>query len=1070
MKLNKIYPLIAVFTLGLVGVIVSLISASTRFTEHTAIQDAARYSEALKEFRSLYSSEVVARVIPQGIVVSHDYRKQTGAIPLPATLTMDLGHRLSHKHEGADIRLYSKFPFPWRQDHNTTDLFTDDAFTFLKKHPGKPFYRFELHQGKKVLRYASADVMNEGCVNCHNTHPDSPKTDWKKGDVRGVLEVMRPVGNIYSSTPTGVWAALIVTILVTMLGMIGFLSKDWHRRQAVLALRESERKLQALTQSAMDAIISSDDCGKILSWNKGAERLFGYGQEMVGQDLITIMPERYQKACKKGMQIASGADDIRGKGRIVEFFGRHKNGQEIPIELSLSGWSADNKHFYGAIIRDITERKNTEKTLEDYSKHLKEQVLQRTGELQQSKEEAEKANRAKSEFLANMSHEIRTPMNAIIGTSYLTQQTELSNQQHRYLDMIESSAQSLLSLINEILDFSKVEAGEMKLESIPFNLNSVFEKLTNMVGIKAQEKGLEFILNIDPNVPSSLVGDPLRLGQILIILTDNAVKFTDVGEIEISVKLVSENSQSKTNTNSHPMLEFTVRDTGIGMTPEQKARLFKPFTQADSSTTREYGGTGLGLAISKQLVELMDGKIRISNNEQPGSTFVFTASLGLWASSVIAGENGERQVEAIEQFKDARVLVVDDNEVERNSLCNLLNGFDCDVCTAQSGEQAMSMIEAAIEKETPFKLCFLDWKMPGMSGLQLATLIRANERVPRLTKIILVSAYQQDVITLNKNLAAIDGFVCKPVTPSTLHDGIIEAMGLPTTKQASAHQQYRFTRPEAVARLGGARVLLVEDNEINQRVARDILQTAHVDTDLAINGQEALKMLDIGEYDGVLMDVQMPVMDGYETTRILRQDKRFKTLPVIAITANTMVGDREKCLQAGMNDFISKPVKVMEMFATMAQWITPANPYVGATNDDIDSSQKEKPQDEQVNLPDIPTMDTQAALARLEGDRALYGRLLVLFYNNQQDFINDFRTAQKSPDNKAAARLAHSLKGIAGSVGIESLAQAAKELELACAQHLEYAVDAKVKTIELELGRVMAELKSFVEAQEKPEV
>jgi len=1063
MKLNKIYPLIAVFTLGLVGVIISLISASTRFTEHTAIQDAARYSEALREFRSLYSSEVVARVIPHGIVVTHDYKKQTGAIPLPATLTMDLGHRLSHKHKGADVRLYSQFPFPWRQGQKSTDLFTRDALAFLGQHSKKIFYRFEVHQGKKVLRYASADVMNEGCVNCHNTHPDSPKTDWKKGDVRGVLEVMRPVGNIYSSTPIGLWVALMVTILVTIFGMIGFLTKDFHRRRAVLALRDSEKKLQALTQSAMDAIISSDDSGKILSWNKGAERLFGYGQEMIGQDLTTIMPERYQESCKQGMQLVSGAKYIRGKGRVVEFFGRHKNGQEMPIEVSLAGWSADNKHFYSAIIRDITERKNTEKTLEDYSEHLKEQVLQRTEELQQSKEEAEKANKAKSEFLANMSHEIRTPMNAIIGTSYLTQQTDLNNQQHRYLDMIENSAQSLLSLINEILDFSKVEAGEMKLESIPFNLNTVFERLTNMVGIKAQEKGLEFILNINPNVPSTLVGDPLRLGQVLINLADNAVKFTDLGEIEISVKLVPEDSES--NTNIKPLFEFTVRDTGIGMTAEQKSRLFKPFTQADSSTTREYGGTGLGLAISKQLVNLMEGEISINQQAQPGSTFVFTARLGLSTSRLSAAENGERQVEAIETLRNARVLVVDDNEVELNILCKLLNAFNCDVHGAQSGEQAMSMIEAAIEQENPFKLCLLDWRMPGMSGGQLATLIRSNERVPRLTKIILISAYQQDAITLNKDLAAIDGFVCKPVTPDTLHDSIMNTMGLATSQLANS-QQNSFTRSEAISTLGGARVLVVEDNEINQKVACDILATAHIDTDIAINGQEALKMLDTGEYDGVLMDVQMPVMDGYETTRQLRQDKRFENLPVIAITANTMVGDREKCLDAGMNDFISKPVKVMEMFTTMAQWITPTNPKVSAPHDGATSSQQATKQNEAVNLPDIPGLDTHGALARLEGDSALYSRLLVLFYNNQKDFISDFRVARESPDKRAATRLAHSLKGIAASVGVDTIAQAAKELELACAQNLEDAIDVQLKCIELDLGRVMAELKTFVAAQE----
>jgi len=678
---------------------------------------------------------------------------------------------------------------------------------------------------------------------------------------------------------------------------------------------------------------------------------------------------------------------------------------------------------------------------------------------------SEAANQAKSTFLANMSHEIRTPMNAVIGMAHLMQQSGATSKQQNYLEKINSSAKSLLNIIDDILDFSKVEAGELEMENIPFQLEEVLANVANIVGIKAQQKGLEFLFRIDPLTPNSLIGDPSRLSQILINLTSNATKFTERGEIEISVKPLSvENKQVK--------IEFALRDTGIGLTQSQQAGLFKPFIQADSSTTREYGGTGLGLAICKQLVQLMGGEISIRSKANEGSIFLFTALFELESSMVapILADNSKDK--AVEPLQGMPVLVVDDNAAARQILSEIITTFGCKVFTAESGEQALCMIDAASKNGSPYGLLILDYIMTGLNGLQVATQVRADNSIPRSTNIIMLSALQPTETFDGKSNAVVDGFISKPVTPSTLHDTIMSGMDFATQNLLGTALK-KISSSEAVAKLSGARVLLVEDNEFNQEVARDLLVNAHMQVDIAVNGKEALSMLD-EKYDCVLMDIQMPVMDGYETTRALRLDNRFKNLPVIAMTANAMVGDQEKCLAAGMNDYISKPINVKEMFSTMAQWITATHPSPDSESQTLQALQQtDEPSDTTVILPDMTSIDIKAGLARLEGDRSHYRNLLILFYNNQKDFMAKFRDALADHDDLTALREAHTLKSVAGTMGLEALVEAAKELEQVCYKWKEQDVgyeeiEVKLKHIELALNPVMEELKSFVVKEDKP--
>ena len=673
------------------------------------------------------------------------------------------------------------------------------------------------------------------------------------------------------------------------------------------------------------------------------------------------------------------------------------NGRRIWLQIvGRARRSADGRVILNGSMQNITHRMETEEALV------------------QARRVAESAMQVKADFLANMSHEIRTPMNAIYGMCHLMQKTELDPRQRDYLNKIQRSGEHLLGVINDILDFSKIEGGKLALEQIEFDVGSVLDNVANLIGDKASQKGLELVFDIPADAPQVLLGDPLRLGQILVNFGNNAVKFTERGEIKIGI-LVKERSATEA------LLRFAVSDTGIGMASEQMERMFQSFEQADASITRKYGGTGLGLAICKRLAELMGGSVGVESVQGSGSTFWLSVRMRV-------GSRRPLQPMPDHPVHDVRLLVVDDNAVARQSMAELLRQMRFDADTAGSGASALAMVRQAHEQGNPYAMVLVDWQMPDMDGIETIRRVRAMT-LSKAPAVAIATAHGREEVIHQAQAEGIDTVLIKPVSASLLFDSIQQALGGDAKPPTHANQAQHA--PLSLDGISGARILLAEDNTINQQVAVEILMQAGLQVDVADNGEIAWAMVQAQSYDLVLMDMQMPVLDGLEATRLIRSHAQFDTLPIVAMTANVMQSDRERCTAAGMNAFVAKPIEPDHLLSTLAQWIAPRALAKRASA--LPASQGVV-QQESMNgtLPErIEGLDMVSGLRRVRGKEQRYLSLLRSFCEAEAEAGMRIQSALQSGRIEEAERIAHTVKGMAGQIGAENLQDAAHALEQA---------------------------------------
>jgi|GEM_PF-1648692 len=675
--------------------------------------------------------------------------------------------------------------------------------------------------------------------------------------------------------------------------------------------------------------------------------------------------------------------------------------------------------------RDITDRIRFEK------------------ELEVARDRAQAADNAKSAFLAMMSHEIRTPINAVMGLSYLCLQTQVTPIQKDYLQKIYASSDVLLKIINDILDFSKIEVGRLDIELIDFDLENVIKNVASMIALRAEQKEIELVISIDQTIPMQLVGDPLRLEQVIRNLADNAVKFTAKGQVVICL-------ESLDNQDDRAKIEFSVSDTGTGLNEEQISNLFQPFVQADSSTTRKHGGSGLGLSICKRLVTMMGGEISVESQPDKGSTFSFVLE---FARNEAAAE---KRYLIPEDVRGTRVLLVDDNSAALENLEQILESFSFEITPTASFDDAIKSLEK-VSSDKPFGLVIMDAKLPGLSTAETCARIRNLPQSARGGPAILILTDHDSLKATNlihEGLA--DEFLSKPVIASDLFCSLMQVFHKDVTiPVCSTVAQSRQKEQEVMQKISGAQILLLEDNEINQQIASELLAKAGLVVTVVGDGQKGLNALDDKEFDAVLTDIDMPLMDGYEAATKIRDNQKFRYLPIIAMTAHAIDSAREKYISSGMNDFISKPIDPSEMYTVLLKWI-PARESGVVQNSEC--SFKIQVPEPKLSLPDLPGIDLDSGLARLGGNKIFYLRLLRRFKNTHFDDANKIARALKSGDMVTAGRLAHTLAGLAGNFGANNLFVESRELEMAIIKGNSEVTANRLNSLRLELDKIVTSI------------
>ncbi|MDP1524846.1 MAG: response regulator [Rhodocyclaceae bacterium] len=746
-----------------------------------------------------------------------------------------------------------------------------------------------------------------------------------------------------------------------------------------LALRESEELLRSSIDTIGEAFVVYDPEDRLVICNDRYRELYRHSAPAI------FSGNSFEAIIRYGLE----------HGQYPAACGR----EEAWIEERMAAHRSGNSELIQKTSDDHWLRIRERKTPSGHTVGFRIDVT----EIYRAKESAEAASRAKSEFLANMSHEIRTPMNAILGLTQLVLDTPLEARQRDFLGKALSSGRALLGILNDILDYSKIEAGRLDIDKTAYSVEEVLREIGDLFSARLAEKGIELFFDIAPDLPIEVIGDPLRLHQVLANLIGNAIKFTERGEIRVQAEIANQATESLT-------LRFAVRDTGIGIRRELAQHLFEPFTQADGSITRKYGGTGLGLAICHRLVTLMGGQIAASGHEGQGATFTFTL--------VVGRSHQDHSNVRLQEIAGMKVLVVDDQGSSRDILGRLMAAWGVEYDTAADGQTALAMIEAAQARKDGYCIVLLDWQMPDMDGIDIARrLVAAPNSYGNALKVMMVTAHDRDKLIQAAGELRLDGILTKPVTPSLLFDAL---MGSRTQADHPHASQVRQKSALAGRHFGGARVLVAEDNRYNQQVAAGFLEKLGIAVTLADNGSEALAMAGHAAFDAILMDLHMPVMDGLEATRRIRVLPEGSTVPIIAMTAAVMEEDRERCRAAGMNDFVPKPVDPDELIRVLGHYLNATDaPIPAAGMIEIATAP----------LPDLPGFNLPAALRRVGGDRPLLERLLIDFARTHTNFTEALATHLTQGSLHEAASELHTLKGVASNLGMTDLAEAVRQME-----------------------------------------